>query len=60
MKLVKDLQVGDVFRVNGDNFEVIDLQPAHKADAWNMRYQSQSSGRTYTRFIWFVDELRII
>lgn len=53
-----DLKVGDVFNVNGDRFEVIEIVPSPtNPDCRKVYFVSQTTGRRYLRLIWNHDSL---
>jgi hypothetical protein len=61
-KLGSQIQIGDVVNVNGDRFEVIDIQSIHPpihADSRKVWFVSQSSGRKFVRLLWDNDSLDV-
>lgn len=59
-KLVSEMKVGDVFKINGDNFQVMSIEPASTSDSVKVWYQSQKTGRYYVRVIWKNDSLNVV
>lgn len=59
-KLGSEVQLGDVFKVNGDQFKVIKIEPSlTNPDSRKVRFVSLSSGREYVRLLWNNDTLLI-
>lgn len=59
-KLGSEVQLGDVFKVNGDQFKVIKIEPSlTNPDSRKVRFVSLSSGREYVRLLWDNDTLLI-
>lgn len=57
-KLGSEVQLGDVFKVNGDQFKVIKIEPSLiNPDSRKVRFVSLSSGREYVRLLWNNDAL---
>lgn len=54
------MKVGDVFKINGDNFRVMSMEKASTPDMVKIRYQSQKTGRMYVRVIWQKDSLNVV
>lgn len=59
-KLGSEVQLGDVFKVNGDQFKVIKIEPSlTNPDSRKVRFVSLTSGREYVRLLWQHDKLTI-
>lgn len=59
-KLGSEVRLGDVFKVNGDQFKVIKIEPSlTNPDSRKVRFVSLSSGREYVRLLWNNDTLLI-
>jgi hypothetical protein len=59
--LGSQLEVGDVFAVNGDKFTVISIEPSTtNPDSRKVRFVSERSGREYLRLIYNIDQLRVV
>lgn len=61
MKQGAEMQVGDVFAVNGDKFKVVSIEPSTtNPDSRKVRFVSEKSGREYLRLIYNSDQLRVV
>ena len=60
IKLGSDLQVGDVFEVNGARYELLTIESHPEAKGRKMRFKNQSTGREYVRLVYDTDQLRVI
>ena len=59
--LGSDLKVGDVFSVNGDTFEIIEITDyPNLTDGRKMWFMSQTTGRKYLKVIWKDDSLLVV
>lgn len=56
-----DLQVGDVFFVNGQKFKVIAIEPSiTNPDSRKVRFMNVETKREYVRLIWGNDSLVVV
>lgn len=56
-----DLQVGDVFFVNGQKFKVIAIEPSiTNPDSRKVRFVNVETKREYVRLIWDNDSLMVV
>lgn len=60
-KLGADLQIGDVFFVNGQKFRVMAIEPSiTNPDSRKVRFMNVETKREYVRLIWDSESLMVV